>query len=77
VKLTTHLHPVPRSRMRGAIHPLPQYVFMTWCSVKAEGLHLYLLWYVKRYDTGESVTKANKEKYKPISCCDLRRQRKS
>jgi len=28
VKLTTHLHLVPRSRMSGAIPPLPQYVFM-------------------------------------------------
>jgi len=34
VKLTTHFHLVPRSRMRGAIPPLPQYVFMVWCSVK-------------------------------------------
>jgi hypothetical protein len=34
VKLTTHLHLVPKSRMRGAIHPLPQYVFMVWCLVK-------------------------------------------
>jgi hypothetical protein len=25
---------VPRSRMRGAIPPLPQYVFMAWCLVK-------------------------------------------
>jgi hypothetical protein len=28
VKLTTHLHIMPRLRMRGAIPPLPQYVFM-------------------------------------------------
>jgi hypothetical protein len=34
VKLTTYLHLVPRSRMRGAIPPLPQYVFMAWCLVK-------------------------------------------
>jgi hypothetical protein len=34
VKLTTHLHPVPRLIMLGAIHPLPQYVFMAWCLVK-------------------------------------------
>jgi hypothetical protein len=27
--------------MRGAIPPLPQYAFMAWCSVKAQG-HLYL-----------------------------------
>jgi hypothetical protein len=32
---------VPRPRMRGAIHPLPQYAFMA-CSVKAQG-QLYLL----------------------------------
>jgi hypothetical protein len=37
VKLTTHFHLVPRSRMRGAIPALPQYVFMVWCSVKAQG----------------------------------------
>jgi hypothetical protein len=34
VKLTTHLHVVPRSRMRGARPPLPQYVFIAWCLVK-------------------------------------------
>jgi hypothetical protein len=28
--------------MRGAIHSLPQYAFVTWCSVKAQG-QLYLL----------------------------------
>jgi hypothetical protein len=28
--------------MRGAIHPLPQYALMAWCSVKAKG-QLYLL----------------------------------
>jgi hypothetical protein len=33
VKLTTRLHLVPGS-MRGAIHPLPQYTYMEWCSVK-------------------------------------------
>jgi len=36
LKLTTHLHLVPRSRMRGAILPLSQYTFMAWCSVKKE-----------------------------------------
>jgi hypothetical protein len=34
VKLTTHLHIMPRSRMHGAIPPLPQYIFMAWCLVK-------------------------------------------
>jgi hypothetical protein len=34
VKLTTHLHLAPRLRMRVAISPIPQYVFMAWCLVK-------------------------------------------
>jgi hypothetical protein len=34
VKLTTHVHVVPRSRMRGAIPSLPQYAFIAWCLVK-------------------------------------------
>jgi hypothetical protein len=34
MKLTTHLHPVPRSKMCGAIPPLPQYSFMAWFSIK-------------------------------------------
>jgi hypothetical protein len=34
VELTTHLHLVPASRMRGDISPLPQYVFMARCLVK-------------------------------------------
>jgi hypothetical protein len=33
VKLTTHLHLVPRLRMRGAVPPLSQYVLMVWCLV--------------------------------------------
>jgi len=32
VKLTTHLHLVPRLRMCQAIHPFP-HVFMVWCLV--------------------------------------------
>jgi hypothetical protein len=34
VKLTTHLHLVLRSGVRGAIPSLPQYVFMAWRLVK-------------------------------------------
>jgi len=34
VKLTTHLHLVPRSRMCGALSPLPPYFSMAWCLVK-------------------------------------------
>jgi hypothetical protein len=34
VRLTTHLHLVPRLRIRGAIPPLTQYVSLAWCLVK-------------------------------------------
>jgi len=47
VKLTTHPHLVPRSRMRGAMPPLTQYVFMAWCLVKHRDnftlLYLYVI----------------------------------
>jgi hypothetical protein len=44
VKLTTHLHLVPRSRMRGAIYSSThQYIFMAWCLVKhRKTLPLYI-----------------------------------
>jgi len=30
--------------MNGAVYPLPQYAFMAWCSVKAQGqLYLFTL----------------------------------
>jgi hypothetical protein len=46
VKLATHLHLMPRSRMRGATPPLPQYVSMAWFSVKAQGqLYFLTLWF--------------------------------
>jgi len=34
VNLTTHIHLVPRSRMRGIMPPLLQYTFMACCLVK-------------------------------------------
>jgi hypothetical protein len=34
VNLTTHLHLVLRSRIRGALPSLPRYAFMAWCSAK-------------------------------------------
>jgi hypothetical protein len=46
VNLTTHLHLVPRSRMRGAIPPL-QYAFMVWCTVTAQG-QVYLYPYLRK-----------------------------
>jgi hypothetical protein len=36
VNLTSHFHLLPGLRKRGAILPLPQYVFMTWCLIKQE-----------------------------------------
>jgi hypothetical protein len=52
VKLTTHLHLVPRSRIRGAIPPLPQYVFMAWWLVKhSDNFNFYL----KRLITSTTV----------------------
>jgi hypothetical protein len=39
--------------MRGAILPLPQYAFMAWCSVKAQGqLYLYLCLSIVFIDVG-------------------------
>jgi hypothetical protein len=37
VKRNIHLNLQPRFRMRGAIPPLPQYVFMAWCLIKHRG----------------------------------------
>jgi hypothetical protein len=42
VKLTAHLHLVPRLRMRGAIPALPQFVFMAWRLVKRRDNSPYL-----------------------------------
>jgi hypothetical protein len=46
MKLTTHLHLMPRSKDEWSYTSTPQYAFMAWCSVKAQGqLYLYLyLW---------------------------------
>jgi hypothetical protein len=47
--------------MRGAIHPLPQYAFMAWCSVKKKRI-LYLTalnctWFSKYSDPSAVTTK--------------------
>jgi len=34
MKLTIHLHLMPRFRMHVALPPLSPYIFMAWCSVK-------------------------------------------
>jgi hypothetical protein len=40
-ELTIHLHLVSRSKNEWSYNPLPQYAFMAWCLVKAQG-QLYL-----------------------------------
>jgi hypothetical protein len=43
VKLAIHLHLAPRSRVRGSMPPLPQYVFTALCLVKhRENFTFYL-----------------------------------
>jgi hypothetical protein len=47
-------HLVPRSRMRGAIPPLPQYTLMAWCSAKKGTVTALPLFY--RYLSYTTVT---------------------
>jgi hypothetical protein len=42
VKLNTHLHQVPRSKNEWSYTSTPQYTFMAWCSVQAQGPHFTL-----------------------------------
>jgi hypothetical protein len=49
VKLNTHLHLVPKSIMREAIPPLPQYVFMAWFLVKHRDNFTFLTFYPVLY----------------------------
>jgi hypothetical protein len=63
VKLNNHLHLVQRSRMRGAIPPIPLYVFMKWCFVKHRETYLLSLhkggYFFKMYIrfTGQEIAK--------------------
>jgi hypothetical protein len=43
MKLTTHLHLVPRLRLQGAIPRLLQYVFMALCLIKHK--YVFMVWY--------------------------------
>jgi hypothetical protein len=52
IKLTIHLHLVPRPRMCGAMPPLTQYIFMAWCLVKHRDNFIFTLYYWSR---GNSV----------------------
>jgi hypothetical protein len=63
MKLTTHLHLVPRSRMRGAIPPLPQHAFMAWCSFKKAQGQLYIHTYIHTYTHTHTHTHINIHTY--------------
>jgi len=39
--------------MSGAIPPLPQYAFMSWCSVKVQGQLTFYLYIYYRYGIGK------------------------
>jgi hypothetical protein len=43
VNLTTNLCLLPRLKMRGAIPPLPTYVFVVWCSVNPRDKFTFLI----------------------------------
>jgi len=47
MKLTTHLHLVPRLRMCGAIPLLPQCIFMAWCLI-SNG-YIFMAWYIVKH----------------------------
>jgi hypothetical protein len=56
-----YLHLVPRSRMRGAILPLPQYVFMAWCSVKRKHRDNFTL-----YPNRDTIYRPQPSSYRPF-----------
>jgi hypothetical protein len=59
VKLSTQLHLAPKSRMRGAILPLPKYVFMAWYLVKYRDNFTFTLPHI----TYSADTSLNKERF--------------
>jgi hypothetical protein len=76
VRLTTHLHLVPRSRMRGAIPPIPRYVFMVWCSVKKkEQGQIFLNFYFFLQLLVPVTRNCSKLNYTTFIRCALQRQK--
>jgi hypothetical protein len=45
--------------MNGAIPPFPQYIFIAWCSVKAQGLLYLYLKEEKKLHEGEKIIMRN------------------
>lgn len=60
VKLTT-LQPSQRLRMRGAMHPLPQYAFTVWCLSKHRGFTIAYLSHSTGYVFPSAVNSSHKD----------------
>jgi hypothetical protein len=57
-----------RLRMHGAIPPFPQYAFMEWYSVKAEG-ELYVYLYLSIfYKNPQSKYRFRDRRFLPVTC---------
>jgi hypothetical protein len=63
MKLMTHLHLVLRSRLHGAIPPLPQYAFMEWCSVKSTGTTLPFTFLLNNYCKYATISVSGRKMY--------------
>jgi len=50
--------------MRGAIPPLPQYAFIVWCSVKAQGQLYFMTTHPDKYLKAYALTRSV---YQPFS----------
>jgi hypothetical protein len=58
VKLTTHLHLVPRSKNAWSCNSTPQYAFVAWCLVKYRANGFHTRYYVCDIDMYENVSKS-------------------
>jgi hypothetical protein len=72
VKLTTHLHLVPRSKNEWSYTSTPQYAFMAWCSVKARTTLPFTFYSLGRRLRGpQSHSGPGGEEKNPRSCRKL------
>jgi hypothetical protein len=55
VKVTTHLHLVPRSRIHGAIPPLPQHAFICGAHLNFRDDFTFIFYYIVDYSEDLSV----------------------
>jgi hypothetical protein len=74
VRITTHLHLVPRSRVCGAVPPLPLNAFMTLYSIKAQRqLYLYLSNSTEQRSSSEAESHSASQEI-PSLLCNLKVQ---